>query len=85
MTSYRGDIHADVPENAETVAARINELHEAIQLVESCGAHPLLTDAVGKLGKRMGNLRRIAPDCIHYDSWDTERGTDDGHQGSETD
>ena len=64
---YRGDIHADVPENAETVAARINELHLAIWAIEECGCHPILTDAVNRLGERMRELRRIAPQYIEYD------------------
>lgn len=67
VVRYKGDIHADVPENAETVAARINELHLAIWTVEECGCDPLLTDVVNKLGERMRKLRLVAPKYIQYD------------------
>lgn len=43
---------------AYNTSIRQNELYIAIQLVESCGASPELTDAVMKLGERMTQLQR---------------------------
>ncbi len=54
-------------QEAYELALRRNELYNAIQIVESCGAHPLLTDAVVKLGERMNMLRadlRAAIDAL---------------------
>lgn len=66
---YPGDVHADVEDSAETIAARINELHLAIWAIEACGCDPLLTEAVNKLGERMRELREKAPQYIHYDNY----------------
>ena len=51
MTSY-------VPlHQAHELAVRQNELYEAMQIVEQCGASPELTEAVNRLGERLRHIQ----------------------------
>lgn len=51
MTSY-------VPlHQAHELAVRQNELYEAMQIVEQCGASPELTEAVVRLGNRLRHIQ----------------------------
>ena len=51
------DIYANVPETPETLQARINEVYEAMLIIEQSGASPELTAAIVAMGERDKALR----------------------------
>lgn len=44
-------------QKAHELAVRQNELYEAMQIVERCGASPELTEAVVRLGERLRSVQ----------------------------
>ena len=62
MSKLRMNMMSYVPlHQAHELAVRQNELYEAMQIVEQCGASPELTEAVTRLGER---LRHIQADLV---------------------
>ena len=59
------------------VALRQNELYQAMQIVEQCGASVELTEAINRLGKRMdeheAQLKKMTRDGVSVSGylWDT--------------